>query len=370
MRNILYIGAFELPDKNAAAHRVINNAKCFNELGVHTIFLDMQKGKIESEHELLYNEIEVYHRKYPNTIFQYFVYAFSIKKFKEIIKIHNDIDTVIVYNIFSLTFLRILLYCKSHKIRIISDCTEWYSSSILNIVKRVDILLRMHLLNKFCDGIIVISSYLKSFYQNLKTVKIPPLIDNSEDKWSKRNKCKENTEIIFSYCGIPGKKERLDLFINVLSSDGFKNYNFRFNIVGITEVNFKGLYPNVIDLYFGDKIFFYGLVSHDKALEIMKNSNFGIILREKTRTNNAGFPTKFVEYSSLGVPVIISCFSDVEDYITDTDILINEVDFKQITEALQNIFSNKMIKQKKDSNLFNYKNFTKNFKVFFDEIEN
>ena len=33
MKKVLYVGGFELPDKNAAAHRVIGNAKVFKELG-------------------------------------------------------------------------------------------------------------------------------------------------------------------------------------------------------------------------------------------------------------------------------------------------------------------------------------------------
>ena len=36
--SIIYIGGFELPDKNAAAHRVLNNAKIIRELGYEVFF--------------------------------------------------------------------------------------------------------------------------------------------------------------------------------------------------------------------------------------------------------------------------------------------------------------------------------------------
>jgi len=39
MNYIIYYGPFQLPDKNAAAHRVINNAKLLRELGYETVFL-------------------------------------------------------------------------------------------------------------------------------------------------------------------------------------------------------------------------------------------------------------------------------------------------------------------------------------------
>ena len=41
---VIYAGNFELPDKNAAAHRVVNNAKLFKELGFDTVFLGTCRG--------------------------------------------------------------------------------------------------------------------------------------------------------------------------------------------------------------------------------------------------------------------------------------------------------------------------------------
>ena len=41
---VFYIGGFELPDKNAAAHRVLNNAKIFRELGFRVIFCGIDQN--------------------------------------------------------------------------------------------------------------------------------------------------------------------------------------------------------------------------------------------------------------------------------------------------------------------------------------
>ena len=35
---VIYVGNFEMPDKNAAAHRVLNNAKIFKELEYRVCF--------------------------------------------------------------------------------------------------------------------------------------------------------------------------------------------------------------------------------------------------------------------------------------------------------------------------------------------
>ena len=42
-KKILYIGGFELPDKNAAAHRVIANAKVLREMGFEVSFIGISK---------------------------------------------------------------------------------------------------------------------------------------------------------------------------------------------------------------------------------------------------------------------------------------------------------------------------------------
>ena len=42
-RTILYVGGFELPDKNAAAQRVLSVAKIFKSIGYNVIFLGIDK---------------------------------------------------------------------------------------------------------------------------------------------------------------------------------------------------------------------------------------------------------------------------------------------------------------------------------------
>ena len=42
-KNILYIGNFELPDKNAAAHRVLGIAKALRECGNNVSFVGVNK---------------------------------------------------------------------------------------------------------------------------------------------------------------------------------------------------------------------------------------------------------------------------------------------------------------------------------------
>jgi hypothetical protein len=47
-------------------------------------------------------------------------------------------------------------------------------------------------------------------------------------------------------------------------------------------------------------------VKHTEVTEILKSSDYGILIREQSVTNEVASPTKFAEYLSAGLPVIIS----------------------------------------------------------------
>lgn len=66
-----------------------------------------------------------------------------------------------------------------------------------------------------------------------------------------------------------------------------------------------------------NKIIFWGKQLHKDSLNILKSADYSIFIREKSRLTMAGFPTKFVESVSCGVPVITSDTSDLKEFFTD-----------------------------------------------------
>ena len=49
-KKILYIGGFELPDKNAAAQRVMANAKLLGEMGFDVSFIGISNDIVNAPH--------------------------------------------------------------------------------------------------------------------------------------------------------------------------------------------------------------------------------------------------------------------------------------------------------------------------------
>ena len=112
---ILYIGGFELPDKNAAAQRVIGIAKGLRYLGYEVIFLNSLKECVYSDVKEVeyfgFNCIEYRREKDCD-------YLVSGKTVISKIKIIKP-NYVICYNYPALSLNQIRIFCQKNRIKCI-----------------------------------------------------------------------------------------------------------------------------------------------------------------------------------------------------------------------------------------------------------
>ena len=382
-QTILYIGGFELPDKNAAAHRVLSNAKAMRDCG-YEVFL---AGVNKCEKSLNLTDVQgftTYSVKYPKNILEWVKYHTSIKIYKKFIRKHN-INNIVCYNYQSIALWRMMNFCKKNNIKIYGDCTEWYEPDgnlIAAFIKKCDVVFRMEYLQPKLDGLIVISNYLDDYYKNKgvkNIINIPPLVDLAEKKWQIDSaKAFINNSYKFIYSGSPGtgNKDKLDIVVeNLKYFYNNKKKDIIFNIVGITEDQYVANFNNNIRLT-SDYNFakFHGRISHLDSLKLLKESDFSIFFRENNLTNIAGFPTKFVESISAGTPVITNVSSNLEKYFVAQNsfigFIINDLEAKQIETVLGKVlilekgiieeFKNECFKSK----LFHYQKFNGVFRSF------
>lgn len=324
MKRILYVGGFILPDKNAAAQRVINNAKAIRKNGNEVIFINYSDScKSLSPNILYYSGFKCY--EYPKrSLLQ------TVCSVKQIINaIENEkITDVIMYNYPLIGMWRIMKYCKKKDVKCIGDVTEWYVGNhgfIYNVLKKIESNARMRYLNYHLDSMIVISSFLFDYYlkSNVNLIKIPPLVDLSDKKWSL---CNKNNDIpTFCFVGNVNKqKERLDYVVKSIETIE-KEVNLKFIVVGVSKKEFIEYY----DYYpTDDRIIFLGKVNNEEAINILKKSDWTIIIKDVNLVTTAGFPTKVAESITANVPVIANEFSNIFEYLDDT----NSIKVKSIRE--------------------------------------
>jgi len=380
MNTIIYIGNFELPDKNAAAHRVINNGKIFREIGYNVVYIGIDKnlnGNIDVlSTEKKYYGFTCYSIPYPKNKKQWFQYLFNLEYFMCIYKLYKkDVSYVICYNYPAILIWKILEISKKNNFKVIADCTEWYDGNskgiIFKMIKGLDSFFRMRITHKKLDGLILISNYLMNYYSNYKKVLIPPLVDIKDEKWQILPADLPKDKINLVYTGSPGaNKDKLDLIIKALGKYNLDNINLY--IIGITKDECLSLYIELSDCDIILKnVYFLGRKSHLECISYLKAADYTFILRNKNIVTEAGFPTKFVEATTLGIPVIATGVGEVKYYkdLTELIILPNNHDMDDILTMLHSLEKKCRVSYKLN-NIFDYSTKKQNLIEFVRKNEN
>ncbi len=368
---ILYLGGFELPDKNAAAHRVLNNAKIFREIGYRVVFLDIDK-QLKSSLE----------RREDCFGFSRWSVCDSSKKVysaKHLIQVAegiSDLKCIIAYNHPAISLERLRQYSKKRGIKLVADVTEWYAAEGKNIVHKVikgmDTKMRMCYVQPRIDGVIAISRYIDDYYTNkVPTLLLPPLTDIHEEKWNMDIAPQDPHKISIVYAGGPGRnKDKLNLILRALVLCDVAMVNFR--VIGLSQKQYLDKYPGDETLLqqLGGSVTFLGRVPHTEAIKAVKSADFSLFYRELTRVTIAGFPTKFAEAFTCGTPVITNKSSNLIDYLVDG---VNGYWIDNINEDLQRVLSNdveqlKSLKKNMDNAIFHYGNYIEKTREWMDSL--
>lgn len=390
-KTIIYIGGFELPDKNAAAQRVIANGKLFRDLGYEVVFDGLTKGRktdlIDQNPTSIFG-FDSFAQQYPKGFIAWLRYVMEFQRYLQLIKKYPDTIAIICYNLPSGSIWKLLNYCKKNEIKLIADCTEWYAAPrqgnlVKRFAKKLDISLRMNTLQPKMDGIIAISDFLANFYQRqgVKIIKVPPLVDVEDEKWInlKLDKCNTPIEILysgspFSFADKSNVKDRLDLILEALIDLSTEGLNFKFQVIGVSREDVIAFFPNLAAgiASLNEKVHFHGKVPHQEAVDLLKRCDYSIFLRDKNIVTQAGFPTKFVESISCGIPVLTNNNSNVADYLKPGKngywVDMNDGDkIKQSLKKALTISANQIIKMKQfchQSDTFDYRKYLQKFEDF------
>ena len=379
--NICYVGEFDFGiNQCAATVRIINNCKSINNIdGFNVTILGYSNSKfIEFERFPIYNT-----KKGEWLISKLFYFIFRGLDFIFLLnKKISKTDVVVYYGSSSRILLPLIFYCRLKKIKLVVDTVEWYDYSHLPLGKwgpfSLDVHFSMTKLIPMADGVIAISSYLEEYYitKNLKTVRVPILVDENEID------CESSENVVFNpnylhliYAGYAGKK---DLIFNVIKAVDLINKSRKvveFHILGMTESDLIRVYEKPIS----DAIIVHGKMSREKVRIFLRGADFSVLYRPIERYAMAGFPTKFVESLSNGLPVLANLTSDLQWYLIDGFNGFISIDYS--VESIK-ITIEKALKLKKEDwftmrenaensakEYFGINNFSSKFQSFFENLD-
>ena len=337
---VIYLGDFDLRNKNVQSHLVRNNAKILNRLGYKVFFIGVNRDlesfkEVKSQAPTNVGEDGLY-LELPNTLtmkglFEYQRVATMIRIFGDEIAQDYDIRFVISYQspTYSFVLKKVALWCKIWGAKYIVNSADIPIFNSQPVLRRLVMKWNwwcLHNLNKkYADGLIAVSRYIVNFYHKdgMPSVIIPPLFDEyKETVLSLADK------VTFVYAGTPfvfnknvkisGVKDRLDKIIDLclkLSEYGVK---YRLLIIGITKEMYTTCIPAQKDaLNRNTDIHFLGRYSHQDTLNAVRNADYMINIRDFNKMNEAGLSTKLVESVSLGTPVVMNSVGDSFLYLRE-----------------------------------------------------
>jgi glycosyltransferase involved in cell wall biosynthesis len=399
---IIYLGKFLIPNRNAACTRAIGNAKVFNELGYDVDVVGFER--LPNHHRKQYflergtNLFSAPDRK--EGILAPFT-SFRINPFSAIHHIESrmrsgQVACVVCYNYPSLAQALIQVWCKANKIGFVSDITEWQSEptgiSPKEIFRFLDANLRVQLLSRVADGVIVTSKMVENYFRqdsNKPIANIPTLFDKDELEFHQKPQTNQNSPIRLLFLG-PGfdlsmdtappekMKERIDLVIETILEVHRAGNKIKLDVFGISSKQFFGAVnikkTDVAEI--NSIVEFHGRVPHTDIISMLKRCDFSIFFRDNKPSNNAGFPTKFAESLMTGTPVIIDNIMTLQPYYKNEHVL-------QLDRTNPKDMANQLIEKVADYRrhwqtqtpdapafqLFHYMNFIEEMKKVFPPVD-
>lgn len=355
---ILYVGNFELPDKGASANRVMSNRKLLRELGYETAFLGItREASFDGIRRAEYDG-NTFERAYPASTQTWLRNAFSLADIKKAAAYYADLKAIILYNTPYFLLSGACAYFHRKGIRVLYDCTEWNSDTEGNILKKWYKKLDARLIRRYpdrkADGLILVSSMMYEHYGKKPKLLLPPLVDPASPLWAKAE-TRNAYGFEFCYAGDPGKKDDLCRMIDAYRALDVPDA--RLTIIGLNEDTFLTEHPEYKAVLnsFGTNLRFLGRLPHEQVVRHLKIANCFIFIREPNLRNNAGFPTKFVEAYSGGIPIIASDISDIRAYVSPAVYVLKANDTESIAEAMRQAMDSTDCPKQRDA--FDYRRY-------------
>lgn len=228
------------------------------------------------------------------------------------------------------------------------------------------------------QNLLPISSWLNDYYSkfNVHTMVLPMM---TEVKPLKRT-FKPSEKLQFIYPGGKSNKDDIAMLLAALSETG-KNYKYEIHLTGINQDRevFLSQYPKEVQQEMRKHLLLHGWLSYDELENLYYEMDFLVLLRQKSETTLANFPSKIPETMGYGIIPIVN---NIGDYGTllykafNKELLLEQYSEVECIKCLQKVFrmQPKDITQLKNnvyqiaSDKFDYHNFESRLRVYFHDI--
>lgn len=329
---VIYVGGFGFPARTASALRAFGNAEGLRRAGYDVIlagkFADIPEPSSPPAtiHGFSCYDIR---RPLPETYkVDYTVSAANVEALLRHVGA-DRIAAIMAYNYPALGLRSVLRMAKRLEIPVIVESTEWYGwegfRPLSNVRRILSSYSRNNGLVERAGNFLCATRWSRDRHPGSNSLVLPFALDPGQDQWggpANTSWCGLGDQLRLVYSGSPGlgmHKDRLPLIVEGLDAVDPTGQRFRFAIVGISRHEYLRMVPNHVALIqrHAHSIQFLGRLPHRDAVAALKAADFSVFVRRRTRVSRVGFPTKYAEAATLGVPVLTNDTSDIAVYLVD-----------------------------------------------------
>ena len=334
---LLYIGRFQLPNKDAASLRVYNIGYTLKKCG-HSVDYVCLEG-FESEPKVW--EDSTYYFVFSKELSgldknrEWLFGNRALAKLRELCR-EKRYDAVILYNTADAVAKKILKYCRGEQIRVLSDVTEWYAlrfprsvNEFFSFLHAMSVGRRIQKTDQKLDGVIPISVYLYDYYtkKGLNVLRIPPIFH-----YDRVYEDPESEYRTIMYAGSPARKDEIQILIDAVEAVNKDKMILKMVFVGTKK-------PEHAETLEKKGIYFLPRCDNTQVVKYVRSSDFTVLFRRNKRFAKAGYSTKVAESLYNGVPVFCNEIGGTDRDIENgkNGVKIKELSMQGVYDGLMQI---------------------------------
>lgn len=383
---IVYFGMGFLPDQNAVACREQAMGCIINAIGYKPILIGISDNIPFGEFEKkVYDDVECYSIRYARSITDRIKDTFVVEKtlihILEVIGVQR-IKCFIMQDYQLRPMKQMLRFCRSNQIAFSVDMMDWFTptrdySWVKNISKTIDTFFRMHWFYPSLKNKICITHKFEDYFTKRKKSNSIVLPCTCKDIQEHANQLDTNVDdkVTITFAGFLGRKcekEKLDWLIQALYEN---RSTIELRVVGITQEMFAEKVPNLAD-QLTEHIHFYGYMPRNMCIDLLRKSDFAVIVRKKSKLTEYGFSSKICEAFAHGIPVIATNTSDNGLYIRNgVNGYVCEANYESVRmllsriEKLKKAERGKLRQNLREENPLSIRHYVDDFSAFIRNLE-
>ena len=322
MKRALFVTTDRYPDGDAGSVRTYALAKALQSLGYEPTVIgmgDTTHFEFKEADGISYSSFRLPSTDIVSRVKGRLQFGKRLKKM--LLHTDSDWDVIIVSLVSGKTMKFLKKFTEKKQIPLLHDSVEWFSPEQFSLGRLHPSYITMDRRNrKHVDTsvrVIAISSYLENHFRSkgILTSRIPVVMDTKQIPFNKKT---DETKIVFTYAGSPGKKDYLDVILKgfAMLSDTDSASKYELRIIGVTKESLLSTCDEQDVKKIEDNLICFGRIPRAKVLEHLSETDFTVLMRsEEQRYAKAGFPTKFVESLATATPVIANSTSDIAMYL-------------------------------------------------------